>query len=101
LAKYIPSARHHHEWYNGKGYPDGLVGDNIPLFAAIITIGDTFDAMTSDRPYRKALSEEEALKEINRMTGTQFRPDLVTVFIEQIEKHSSYQRPPSVLKLVR
>lgn len=101
LAKYIPSTRHHHEWYNGKGYPDGLVGDNIPLFAAIITIGDTFDAMTSDRPYRKALSEEEALQEINRMTGTQFRPDLITVFIEQIEKHSSYQRPPSVLKLVR
>jgi HD-GYP domain-containing protein (c-di-GMP phosphodiesterase class II) len=95
LGKYIPSARHHHEWYNGKGYPDALIGDSIPLFAAIITIADTFDAMTSDRPYRKALSEKEALEEINRMSGIQFRPDLVPVFIEQIEKHSSYSRPRS------
>ncbi len=100
LAKYIPSTRHHHEWYNGKGYPDGLVGDNIPLFAAIISIADTFDAMTSDRPYRKALSEKEALREINRMSGVQFRPNLVAVFIEQIERHSSYPRPLSVLKVV-
>lgn len=99
LAKYIPSTRHHHEWYNGKGYPDGLAGENIPLFAAIITIGDTFDAMTSDRPYRKALSAEEAIKEINQMSGLQFRPDLVKVFTEQIEKHRSYQRRQSVLKV--
>lgn len=79
LEKYIPSTRHHHEWHNGKGYPDGLSGDNIPLFAAIIAIGDTFDAITSDRPYRKARSAEDALKEINRMSGIQFRPDLVVV----------------------
>jgi HD-GYP domain-containing protein (c-di-GMP phosphodiesterase class II) len=82
LVKYIPSTRHHHEWHNGKGYPDGLVGDNIPLFAAIISIADAYDAMTSDRPYRKALSEEEALREIERMSGIQFRPDLVTIFLE-------------------
>jgi HD-GYP domain-containing protein (c-di-GMP phosphodiesterase class II) len=100
LAKYIPSTRHHHEWHNGKGYPDGLVGDNIPLFAAIITISDTFDAMTSDRPYRKALSEEEALKEISRMSGTQFRPDLAAVFIELIEKHRVHKMVPSALKAV-
>lgn len=100
LAKYIPSTRHHHEWHNGKGYPDGLAGDNIPLFAAIIAIGDTFDAMTSDRPYRKALSEEEALKEIIRMSGIQFRPDLVRVFIDQMEKHRVHTTSQSVLKLV-
>lgn len=82
LVKYIPSTRHHHEWYNGKGYPDGLVGNNIPLFAAIISIADAYDAMTSDRPYRKALSEEEALREIAHMSGIQFRPDLVTIFLE-------------------
>lgn len=76
LAKYISATRHHHEWYNGQGYPDRLVGDNIPQFAAIITIADTFDAMTSDRPYRKALSEDHALKEIKRMSGIQFRPTL-------------------------
>jgi HD-GYP domain-containing protein (c-di-GMP phosphodiesterase class II) len=98
LVKYIPSTRHHHEWYNGKGYPDGLAGDTIPQIAAIIAIGDTFDAMTSDRPYRKALSEEDALKEINRMSGIQFRPDLAAVFIELIEKHSSHNLPLSVLK---
>jgi putative nucleotidyltransferase with HDIG domain len=86
LSKYIPSTRHHHEWHNGKGYPDSLVGDDIPLFAAIISIGDAFDAMTSDRPYRKALSKEEALLEISRMSGIQFRPDLVDIFLEQMNK---------------
>ena len=100
LAKYIPSTRHHHEWHNGKGYPDGLAGDDIPLFAAIIAIPDTFDAMTSDRPYRKALSEEDAIKEINRMSGIQFRPDLAVVFIELMEKHRSYDMSLSVSKAV-
>ncbi len=100
MVKYIPSTRHHHEWYNGKGYPDGLIGDNIPLFAAIIAIGDTFDAMTSDRPYRKALSEEDALKEINRMSGIQFRPDLVVVFTELMEKHRVPKMQSAVLKAI-
>lgn len=95
LVKYIPSTRHHHEWHNGKGYPDGLIGDNIPLFAAIISIGDAFDAMTSDRPYRKALSEEETLREIVRMSGIQFRPDLVAVFLNQMEKVSAQNTPLS------
>jgi HD-GYP domain-containing protein (c-di-GMP phosphodiesterase class II) len=99
LVKCIPSTRHHHEWHNGHGYPDRLAGDNIPLFAAIITIGDTFDAMTSNRPYRKALSEESALKEIRRMSGIQFRPDLVEVFIELMEKQSSHNMPLSVVKV--
>lgn len=99
LAQYIPSTRHHHEWHNGHGYPDGLSGDNIPLFAAIITIADTFDAMTSDRPYRKALSEENALKEIKRMSGIQFRPDLAEVFIEIMEKQSCHNIPLHVLKV--
>jgi HD-GYP domain-containing protein (c-di-GMP phosphodiesterase class II) len=76
-----------------------LAGDNIPLFAAIITIGDTFDAMTSDRPYRKALSEEDALKEIKRMSGIQFRPDLAAVFVELMEKQSHHARPLSVFKV--
>jgi len=99
LVKYIPSTRHHHEWYNGHGYPDRLAGDNIPLFAAIIGVADTFDAMTSDRPYRKALSEENALKEIKRMSGIQFRPDLVEVFIPLMEKQRRHQMSLSVLKV--
>jgi len=98
LEKYIPSTRHHHEWHNGKGYPDGLSGDNIPLFAAIIAIGDTFDAITSDRPYRKARSAEDALKEINRMSGIQFRPDLVVVFTKLMEKHRVHRKPWTGLK---
>ena len=81
LAKYIPAVRHHHEWYNGKGYPDGLSGADIPLHAAIISIADSFDAMTSNRPYRKSRSEAEAIKEILRCSGTQFNPHLVDVFV--------------------
>ena len=98
LFKYIPSTRHHHEWHNGKGYPDGLVGDNIPLFAAIITIADAFDAMTSDRPYRKALFKEEALRRIDRMSGTQFRPELVAIFLELMEKDHVQDAPLSVVR---
>jgi len=98
LVKYIPPARHHHEWYNGKGYPDELVGDNIPLFAAIISIADAFDAMTSDRPYRKALSEEEALHEIERMSGIQFRPDFVAIFLELMKESRVQDAPISVEK---
>jgi HD-GYP domain-containing protein (c-di-GMP phosphodiesterase class II) len=81
LVKYIPSTRHHHEWYNGEGYPDGLSGDSIPLFAAIISIADAYDAMTTDRPYRKAFSEKRALQEIASMSGKQFQPDLVEEFL--------------------
>ena len=97
LFKYIPSTRHHHEWHNGKGYPDGLFGDNIPMFAAIISIADAFDAMTSDRPYRKALFEEEALRQIAHMSGTQFRPDLVAIFLELMEKDRVQDAPLSVV----
>lgn len=80
LQKYIPAVRHHHEWFNGEGYPDGLSGDNIPLHAAIISIADAFDAMTSDRPYKNSLSQDEALLELSRFSGTQFNPWLIEVF---------------------
>lgn len=99
LAKYITATRHHHEWYNGHGYPDRLAGNTIPLFAAIITIGDTFDAMTSNRPYRSALSEEHALTEIKRMSGIQFRPDLVEVFVELMDKQRRHPTPLSLFKV--
>lgn len=87
LHKYIPPVRHHHEWYNGKGYPDGLSRDNIPLFASIISIADAFDAMTSDRPYRYALSRIVALRELVDLSGKQFHPHLVEIFIRIMEKH--------------
>jgi putative nucleotidyltransferase with HDIG domain len=100
LVKYIPSARSHHERHDGKGYPDGLAGDDIPLFAAIISITDSFDAMTTDRPYRKALSEEKAFEEIARMSGTQFRPDLVAIFLDQVKKTSVRAAPELVAEVV-
>ena len=81
LRKYIPAVRHHHERQDGKGYPDGLSGEDIPLFASLIAVADTFDAMTTDRPYRKALSEEEALRELVRIAGPKLRADLVAVFV--------------------
>jgi HD-GYP domain-containing protein (c-di-GMP phosphodiesterase class II) len=93
LSKYIPSTLHHHEWHNGKGYPEGLAGDDIPQFAAIIAIADAYDAMTSDRPYRKALSKEQALREISRNSGTQFRPDLIAVFLDLMEPGGDHHIP--------
>jgi putative nucleotidyltransferase with HDIG domain len=86
LQKYIPPIRHHHEWFNGKGYPDGLKGDAIPLFAAIIAITDTYDAMTSNRPYRGAISEMETLEELLKCAGKQFNPDLVKTFTRIMDK---------------
>jgi len=89
LRKYIPAVRHHHEWHNGKGYPDALNGDDIPVFASIIAIADAFDAMTTDRPYRKALSRGEALRELLRCSGTQFRADMVTAFITLMQQSAT------------
>lgn len=73
--------KHHHECYNGTGYPDGLGGDKIPLGARIISVADAFGAMTTDRPYRKALSVEEAVKELKDYAGMQFDPEVVKIFI--------------------
>jgi putative nucleotidyltransferase with HDIG domain len=85
LHRYIPSVRHHHEWFNGQGYPDRLSGEEIPLFAAIISIADAYDAMTSERPYRKALSRDEALQEVSNSSGTQFNPRLSNIFVSFME----------------
>ena len=81
--------RHHHEHYDGSGYPDGLKGEKIPLLARIVTVADAFAAMTSDRPYRKALSTEEAIKELQKGAGTQFDPKIVKVFLKTIKELKS------------
>jgi putative nucleotidyltransferase with HDIG domain len=81
LKTAVSSVKHHHERWDGKGYPDGLKGDDIPLCAQVVGIVDTFDAMTSTRSYRKALSEEEAVKEIKRCSGSQFNPAVVEAFV--------------------
>lgn len=74
--------RHHHERWDGKGYPDGLSGDSIPFLARILTVADVFDALTSDRPYRPAMSVEQGAEEILRCTGTQFDPLVARAFQE-------------------
>ena len=78
----------HHEWWNGNGYPLGLKGEDIPLECRILAIADAYDAMTSERPYRKKLTAEKAVEELDRCAGTQFDPHLVQVFIGQLALRS-------------
>jgi HD-GYP domain-containing protein (c-di-GMP phosphodiesterase class II) len=92
--------RHHHEAYDGHGYPDNLRGEQIPLGARIIAVADAYHAMVSDRPYRKARTEEEALAELRRCRGTQFDPFVVDIFLRLMQPLSSQQRPDSVLGVV-
>jgi putative nucleotidyltransferase with HDIG domain len=73
--------RHHHEYFDGSGYPDGLKGDAIPLGARIIAVADAFDAMTTNRPYRKALPMDKVVKEMRDFSGIQFDPDIVEILI--------------------
>lgn len=79
--KLAKAVRHHHEAYDGHGYPDGLVGDGIPLEARVITIADAFDVITSDRPYKKAAELPEAIAEIAHNMGKQFDPQLAQIFV--------------------
>ena len=81
----LEGIRHHHEYFDGKGYPDGLKDGQIPMAAAIMAVADAFDAMTSDRPYRKGLSKETAIEEIKRCAGTQFNPVCVKAMVELYE----------------
>lgn len=86
MSSILPGVKHHHERYDGKGYPCGLSGKNIPLIARIIAVADSYDAMTSKRSYKPALTHEEAVREMRRCSGTQFDPDVVEAFIEIINK---------------
>jgi putative nucleotidyltransferase with HDIG domain len=72
---------HHHERWDGNGYPDGLAADQIPYEARILAVADAYDAMTSDRPYRAALSHDEAVAEVERCAGTQFDPHVAAAFL--------------------
>jgi putative nucleotidyltransferase with HDIG domain len=81
LAKVRPLIRHHHEWYNGSGYPDRLIGEEIPLLARVLHVADAFEAMTASRPYRPVpLSSAEAFAELQRYAGIQFDPKVVEAF---------------------
>jgi putative nucleotidyltransferase with HDIG domain len=82
LREAIPYVLYHHERWDGTGYPSGKAGEEIPLEARVLAVADAFDAMTSDRPYRRALTREEAVAEVERCAGTQFDPKIARVFVE-------------------
>lgn len=86
LAHISESILAHHEKWDGSGYPNGLAGEDIPLISRILGIVDSYDAMTSDRAYRKAMSSEDALAEIERCSGSQFDPDLAEMFLTMMEE---------------
>jgi HD-GYP domain-containing protein (c-di-GMP phosphodiesterase class II) len=86
LEPVLPLVYHHQEHFDGGGYPDGLAGEAIPQGSRIISVADAFEAMTSDRPYRAALSMEVALAELRRLSGKQFDPQVVEVFLSLSEQ---------------
>jgi putative nucleotidyltransferase with HDIG domain len=97
LLPVLPIVRSHHERYDGKGYPDGLAGEAIPPLARVVALADAFDAMTSDRPYRKGMSAEAAFAEIEKMAGKQFDPAFAAGFLairEQILQEMGNQAAP-------
>jgi len=83
---FIPFIKHHHEWFNGTGYPSCLSGEDIPLGARILAVADGFDAMTSNRPYRRAMAASRAVEELIREKGRQYDPEVVNAFLRYLEK---------------
>ncbi len=90
----------HHERYDGKGYPDGLKGTEIPLMTRIISVADTFDSMTTDRPYRKRLSDAAAVEEIQREASTQFDPMVVEAFLRAYRSGRILKRPVEAAEMI-
>jgi HD-GYP domain-containing protein (c-di-GMP phosphodiesterase class II) len=88
LQPALPGVLYHHERWDGLGYPTGRAGTEIPLEARILAVTDSFDAMTSDRPYRAALTHEQAIAELERCSGSQFDPDVALVFLEAWESRA-------------
>jgi len=86
LRAAVPGVLHHHERWDGGGYPTGLAGPLIPTEARVLAVADSFDAMTSERPYRAALSSEHALEELERCAGAQFDPEVARVFLAAWEE---------------
>jgi len=97
LQHILPIIRHHHERFDGKGYPDGLNGKRIPYLARILTVADTFDSMTSKRPYRDTPGRERGIAELRRCSGTQFDPDIVEAFCLGLSYSSAESGSPSAI----
>ncbi len=92
IKDHLHIIRNHHERYDGKGYPDRLAGNQIPLGAQIVAVADAFDAMTSSRPYRKGLPFKQAAKEIQKNSGSQFAPEVATAFLKVLENPETLNR---------
>jgi len=88
LKNTLPLIMYHHEKFDGSGYPKGLRGVHIPLHARILSVADSFDAMTSNRPYGKRKTVTKAVEELKRCAGTQFDPDIVKAFLEVLHKQN-------------
>jgi HD-GYP domain-containing protein (c-di-GMP phosphodiesterase class II) len=86
LENVLPVVRHHHERWDGGGYPDGLGGNDIPLAARIVSVCDAFDAMTSDCPYRRAVPADAAGREVLACAGSQFDPDCARILVEVVRQ---------------
>jgi HD-GYP domain-containing protein (c-di-GMP phosphodiesterase class II) len=86
LREIVPGVKYHHEHVDGKGYPNGLKGKQIPILAKIVAVADTYDAMTTDRPYRKAMEKEGAIEELKRCSGTQLDKEVVEAFMQAYQK---------------
>jgi HD-GYP domain-containing protein (c-di-GMP phosphodiesterase class II) len=95
LRAAVPCVLHHHERWDGHGYPTGSSGEAIPIEARVLAVADAFDAMTSDRPYRPALTQGQAIAELERCAGTQFDPEVVAVFAEAW-RQGALEMPPRV-----
>jgi HD-GYP domain-containing protein (c-di-GMP phosphodiesterase class II) len=93
LAPLSPLVRHHHEWHDGRGYPDALRGNEVQLGARLIGVADAFDAMTSWRPYRSTLAVPDALNELRRCAGTQFDPEIVDLFVRAYNAQGTKATP--------
>jgi putative nucleotidyltransferase with HDIG domain len=97
LREAVPLIRHHHERWDGKGYPDRLAGDQIPVEACVVGLADAWDAMTTDRPYHRALTREEAAEQVRQGRGTQFAPEVVDAFFRALRRgfgeRGSAERP--------
>jgi putative nucleotidyltransferase with HDIG domain len=92
MQEIIPLILYHHERWDGKGYPEGLKGEGIPLGARIISIADVYQALTSDRPYRKAFTKKEAMTILREGAGSQFDPEIVKVFLGILKKEKNRNR---------
>jgi HD-GYP domain-containing protein (c-di-GMP phosphodiesterase class II) len=89
LIESLNGIRTHHEFYDGSGYPEGLAKGDIPLIGRIIAVADAYDAMTSERPYRKAMTRQSAIEELKRVAGSQLDPAIVKIIIKKLSKEDN------------